>query len=183
MRRLFLTLFNDLKQYSFRCGSEVFLNFMRFIRIQCILRAHLAQNSTVTSQKIMEKDNSVVRLDKWLWAARFFKTRSMAATAVNGGKVHLNGLRVKASRNVAIDDQLIITIGVMTFVITVLGISKYRRPAKEAQLLYVESEESKKERQQQSDLRRMANNGYSAPTTKPTKRDRRKIKSFTRKDE
>ncbi len=131
----------------------------------------------------MEKDNTAVRLDKWLWAARFFKTRSMAATAVNGGKVHLNGSRVKASRVVAIDDQLIITIGVMSFHITVLGILKYRRPAKEARLLYVESEESIKVRQEQSDLRRMSNNGYVASGTKPTKRDRRKIKTFTRKDE
>ena len=131
----------------------------------------------------MEKDNSAIRLDKWLWAARFFKTRSMAATAINGGKVHLNGSRVKASRIVAIDDQLIITIGVMTFHITVLGILKYRRPAKEAKLLYVESEESIKTRHEESDLRRMSNNGYAAPGTKPTKRDRRKIITFTRKDE
>lgn len=131
----------------------------------------------------MEKDNSIVRLDKWLWAARFFKTRSMAATAVNGGKVHINGARVKAARNVVVDDQLIITIGVMTFHIIVLGISKYRRPAKEAQLLYVESEESIKARQEQRDLRRMASDGYAAPAAKPTKRDRRKIRTFTRKDE
>ncbi|PHR23944.1 MAG: RNA-binding protein [Desulfotalea sp.] len=131
----------------------------------------------------MEKDNSVVRLDKWLWASRFFKTRSMATTAVNGGKVHLNGSRVKAARNVVIDDQLIITIGVMTFHLTVLGLSKYRRPAKEAQLLYVESEESKTARLEQRDLRRMSNTGYAAPATKPTKRDRRKIITFTRKDE
>jgi ribosome-associated heat shock protein Hsp15 len=131
----------------------------------------------------MEKDNSAIRLDKWLWAARFFKTRSMAATAINGGKVHLNGSRVKASRVVAIDDQLVITIGVMTFRITVLGILKYRRPAKEAKLLYVESEESIKTRREESDLRRMSNNGYAAPGSKPTKRDRRKIITFTRKDE
>jgi ribosome-associated heat shock protein Hsp15 len=131
----------------------------------------------------MEKDNSAIRLDKWLWAARFFKTRSMAATAINGGKVHLNGSRVKASRVVAIDDQLIITIGVMSFHITVLGILKYRRPAKEAKLLYVESEESIKTRREESDLRRMSNNGYAAPGSKPTKRDRRKIITFTRKDE
>lgn len=131
----------------------------------------------------MEQDNSAIRLDKWLWAARFFKTRSMAATAINGGKVHLNGSRVKASRVVAIDDQLIITIGVMSFHITVLGILKYRRPAKEARLLYVESEESIKTRREESDLRRMSNNGYAAPGSKPTKRDRRKIITFTRKDE
>jgi ribosome-associated heat shock protein Hsp15 len=134
-------------------------------------------------KKCMEKDNSAVRLDKWLWAARFFKTRSMAAAAVNGGKVHLNGSRVKASRVVAIDDQLVITIGVMSFHVTVLGISKYRRPAKEAQLLYVESDESIKRRREERELRKMAHDGYAAPASKPTKRDRRKIKSFTRKDE
>ncbi|MFT5701875.1 MAG: ribosome-associated heat shock protein Hsp15 [Desulforhopalus sp.] len=164
--------------------------------MRCLLKFHAFHKNSVYSdqpprkkfngsicEKTMEKDDSAVRLDKWLWAARFFKTRSMATTAVNGGKVHLNGARVKSGRNVAINDQLIITIGVMTFAITVLGISKYRRPAKEAQFLYVESEESIKARLEQRDLRRMSNNGYAAPVTKPTKRDRRKIKSFTRKDE
>ena len=131
----------------------------------------------------MEKDNSALRLDKWLWAARFFKTRSLAAKAVSGGKVHVNGSRAKASRNVVIGDQLIITIGVMSFHVSVLGLASYRGPAREAQLLYVESEESIKTRQEERDLRRMANQGYVAPGTKPTKRDRRKIISFTRKDE
>lgn len=131
----------------------------------------------------MDKDSSPVRLDKWLWAARFFKTRSMAANAVNGGKVHLNGGRVKASRNVAVGDELEVTIGFMTFHLTVLGISKYRRPAKEAQLLYVESEESIRVREEQRDLRRMSKDGYTPPGNKPTKRDRRKIRTFTRKDE
>jgi ribosome-associated heat shock protein Hsp15 len=124
-----------------------------------------------------------VRLDKWLWAARFFKTRSMAARAINGGKVHLNGNRVKAARNVMINDKLDITIGTAAFHITVLALSKFRRPAKEARLLYVESEESIRVRQEYRDLRRMANAGFSAPGRKPSKRDRRKIKAFIRKDE
>ncbi len=131
----------------------------------------------------MNKDDISVRIDKWLWAARFFKTRSIAAKAVNGGKVHLNGNRVKAARSVEIDDQMVITKGTLEFHITVLGVSKYRRPAKEAQLLYVESEESIQTRGKQRDLRRMANAGYAAPSQKPSKRDRRKIKSFTRRDE
>lgn len=131
----------------------------------------------------MDKENSSVRIDKWLWAARFFKTRSIAAKAVNGGKVHLNGNRVKAARSVAINDQMVISKGTLEFHITVLGVSQYRRPAKEAQLLYIESEESIKAREEQRDLRRMANAGYFAPSTKPSKRDRRKIKSFTRRDE
>jgi ribosome-associated heat shock protein Hsp15 len=131
----------------------------------------------------MDTDNEAVRLDKWLWAARFFKTRSMAAQAINGGKVHVSGNRVKAARNVAEGDQLRITIGYNEFHIRVLALSKYRRPAREAQLLYEESEESIKAREEQRELRRMANAGYAAPSTRPTKRDRRKIKSFTRKDE
>lgn len=130
----------------------------------------------------MSEESESIRLDKWLWAARFFKTRSLASRAVNGGKVHLDGNRVKAARSVAVGDKLLITIGTMEFHITVLGISKYRRPAKEARLLYVESEESIKVREEQRDLRRMANSGYTAPSGKPGKRDRRKIRSFTRKD-
>lgn len=131
----------------------------------------------------MANENETLRLDKWLWAARFFKTRSMAAKAVNGGKVHLNGQRVKAARSVSVDDKIVITIGTMEFHIVLLALSKYRRPAKEARLLYIESEESIKVREEQRNLRRMANAGYSAPSQKPSKRDRRKIKSFTRKDE
>jgi ribosome-associated heat shock protein Hsp15 len=131
----------------------------------------------------VETTNEAIRLDKWLWAARFFKTRSMAAQAINGGKVHLNGNRVKAARNVSVGDQLSITIGFMEFHITVLALAKFRRPAKEASLLYIESDESIKAREGQRELRRLANAGYAAPAQKPSKRDRRKIKSFTRKDE
>ena len=130
----------------------------------------------------MDTNIEAIRLDKWLWAARFFKTRSMAGQAVKGGKVHLNGNRVKDARDVLVGDQLLITIGFMEFNITVLALAKFRRPAKEARLLYVESDESIKAREEQRDLRRMANAGYSGPAKKPSKRDRRKIKSFTRKD-
>jgi ribosome-associated heat shock protein Hsp15 len=131
----------------------------------------------------MEKNVDEVRLDKWLWAARFFKTRSMATKAINGGKVHVNGQRAKAARIVSVSDELIITIGTMEFHVKVLGLSRFRRPAKEARLLYIESEESIRVREEQRDLRRMANAGYQGPARKPSKRDRRKIKSFTRKDE
>ena len=131
----------------------------------------------------MDTNIEAIRLDKWLWAARFFKTRSMASQAIKGGKVHLNGNRVKAARDVLVGDQLHITIGFMEFSITVLALAKFRRPAKEARLLYVESDESIKAREEQRDLRRMANAGYAGPAKKPSKRDRRKIKSFTRRDE
>lgn len=131
----------------------------------------------------VQKEINDVRIDKWLWAARFFKTRSMAAKAVTGGKVHLNGQRVKPARNVSVGDSIVVTIGTMEFHIAVLALSQYRRPAKEARLLYSESEESIQNRQEQKELRRMATAGYSAPDRKPGKRDRRKIKAFTRKNE
>ncbi len=131
----------------------------------------------------MQKEQVSVRIDKWLWAVRFFKTRALAAKAVNGGKVHLDGVRIKAAKNVAAGDKLLISIGTEEFHITVRGLSKFRRPAKEAQLLYEESEESIRVRTEQRELRKMANAGYRAPRGKPGKRDRRKIKSFTRRDE
>lgn len=123
-----------------------------------------------------------VRIDKWLWAARFFKTRSMAAKAVNGGKVHLNGARVKPARTVQEGDKLLVSKGPYEFRIEVLAVAGQRRPAREAQLLYEESEESIREREHQRDLRRMMNAGHTPPTAKPDKRDRRKIKAFIRKD-
>lgn len=131
----------------------------------------------------MDTNIEAIRLDKWLWAARFFKTRSMAGQAIKGGKVHVNGNRAKAARNLLVGDQLGITIGFMEFDVKVLALARFRRPAKEAKLLYVESDESIKTRQEQRDLRRMANAGYAGPVKKPSKRDRRKIKSFTRRDE
>jgi ribosome-associated heat shock protein Hsp15 len=123
-----------------------------------------------------------VRLDKWLWAARFFKTRSIAAEAVNGGKVHLNGNRVKPARNVAVGDQLVITIGTEQMQITVLALSGQRRPANETRLWYLESEESLRAREENREMRRLAKTGYAPPEGKPGKRDRRKIRTFTRKD-
>ena len=82
------------------------------------------------------------RLDKWLWVARFFKTRSAAAAAVNGGKVRVNGQRVKPAKAVRPSDVLDIQRGLTTFEVSVEGLSTQRRPAVEAQLLYTESERS-----------------------------------------
>ena len=123
-----------------------------------------------------------VRIDKWLWAARFFKTRSRAAQAVNGGKVHLNGGRVKAARSVNVGDDLLITRGHVEFGIKVMALSLYRRPAVEAQLLYEESEESISAREEKRELRKLFNQSHSSPPKKPNKRDRRKIKEFVRKN-
>jgi len=129
----------------------------------------------------MVEDAQQIRIDKWLWAARFFKTRSLASRAVQGGKVHLNGSRVKPSRNVSIGDQLSIQKQELTFIVTVLGINEYRRPAKEAQALYEESEQSLKDREEQREMRRLIRAPGAAPARKPDKRDRRKIREFIRK--
>jgi ribosome-associated heat shock protein Hsp15 len=96
---------------------------------------------------VAETEGSHIRLDKWLWAARFFKTRSLAAAAVTGGKVKVNGERVKASKAVRLDDELSIHIGPCEYVARVSGLSGRRGPAPEAALLYAESAQSKAARE------------------------------------
>lgn len=130
----------------------------------------------------MERDSQEkLRIDKWLWAARLYKTRSLASQAVNGGKVYLNGGRVKASREICAGDKLVIVKGEYEFTITILGINKYRRPAAEAALLYEESAESAAARKEKAELRKMFHAGERHPGKKPGKRDRRKIREFIRK--
>ena len=119
-----------------------------------------------------------VRLDKWLWAARFFKTRKDSVEAVNGGKVHLNGTRVKPSRNVQINDCLEITRNNEKYVITVMGLNDKRRPAKEAQLLYNEDDKSIEARETEREIRKINNASVAMPTTKPNKKQRRQIDRF-----
>lgn len=121
------------------------------------------------------------RIDKWLWAARFFKTRSMATKAVSGGHVHLNGNRVKPSRDVRVGDTLVIVKDRVEFTVSVEGLNNYRRPAVEARQLYIESEESIHKREMNRQERSMFYAGQQMPSTKPSKRDRRKIREFTRK--
>lgn len=124
-----------------------------------------------------------MRLDKWLWAARFYKTRALATEAVSGGKVHLNDKRVKPGREVKPGDGLTIQRGGFTFAVVVLGVNKQRRPAKEAQLLYEESEASIAARKEQAEEQRLAFSGQNAPDHRPNKRERRHIVRFTRKHE
>jgi ribosome-associated heat shock protein Hsp15 len=123
----------------------------------------------------------VVRLDKWLWAARFFKTRSLAAQAVSGGKAHLNGQRVKPGRSLKAGDMLNISRGNYTFEINVLDISSRRKPAREACLLYEETESSKQVREALEEMLRLASNGYRVDKRKPNKRERDHIIRFKRK--
>ena len=119
-----------------------------------------------------------LRLDKWLWAARLFKTRAMAVEAINGGKVHLNDVRVKPSRMVHIGDELDVTRGVDRYHMTIEGLNDKRRPAKEAQLLYTESEESIKKREDQQEMRKIQNASVVRPDRRPNKKDRRRIIKF-----
>lgn len=119
------------------------------------------------------------RLDKWLWAARFYKTRSLAVEAINGGKVHLNNQRAKPSRTVRGEDKLTISKPPYEFEIIVQGLNLQRRPATEAQQLYQETTESQKKREA---LREQIKNeplGFRQQKGRPSKRDRRHIIKFT----
>jgi len=123
-----------------------------------------------------------VRIDKWLWAARFFKTRNQAAQAVNGGKVHLNNARVKPARLVGTGDTLRIQKGPYEFVVVVQKVSDRRGPALEARQLYEETPESCSARERLRAERRLVARGTPAPPRRPGKRDRRLIKKFIRRD-
>lgn len=130
----------------------------------------------------MKAENlSRLRIDTWLWAARFFKTRGLAAEAVIGGKVHINGHRVKAAKAVQPGDELEITRGVDVFIVMVNGINNKRRPAKEAQLLYSETEQSILQREENAAQRKLIAQMHPAAERRPSKRDRRKIIRFVRK--
>lgn len=122
-----------------------------------------------------------LRLDKWLWASRFFKTRKDAVEAITGGKVHLNGARIKPSRNVQINDRLNITRNNEKYVVTVEGLNDKRRPAKEAQLLYSEEQQSIDARRSAREIKRMNNASVAMPSTRPNKKQRRQIDRFKRK--
>ncbi len=119
-----------------------------------------------------------VRLDIWLWAARFYKTRSLAKQAVETGKVEIGGQRAKPSRIVRVGDELKIARGEDVFEIRVEGLSEQRGSAPVAQALYRESEESRQRREAAAAIRRAERTGYQAPLSKPDKRARRLIRAL-----
>lgn len=118
---------------------------------------------------------SSVRIDKWLWAARFFKTRSLATDAVDGGRVQLNGVRVKPAKEVKCGDRIELSIGDLHWELVVAGLSDKRGPAPQARLLYAETEASQSRRAETVALRQLRVEPAAEIHGRPTKRDRRNI--------
>lgn len=124
----------------------------------------------------MNEEHDKLRIDKWLWAARFFKTRALSADAVEGGKVLVNGARVKPAKAVAIGSLLEIRAGKFRYEVEVLALSGRRGPAPEAQKLYRETDESRAQREAiAAELRAQPQPVFKG---RPTKRERRKIENF-----
>lgn len=115
------------------------------------------------------------RIDKWLWAARFFKTRSLATEAVDGGKIQLNGQRVKPAREVKPGDEIVIHIGQTQWTVLVRGIAERRGPATEARKLYEETAESQARRESERETRHLRAEPAIGLHGRPTKRDRRRM--------
>jgi ribosome-associated heat shock protein Hsp15 len=121
-----------------------------------------------------------VRIDKWLWAARFFKTRGAATEAVNGGHVHVDGERVKPARDVKEGDRLEIRRGQQRFTVVVTGLAERRGPASAAAGLYEETPESIAVREKRREERRLAKPLGAELSERPTKRDRRRLDALRR---
>ena len=119
-----------------------------------------------------------VRIDKWLWAARFFKTRSLAHQAVEGGKVKLNGERTKPAKEMRVGDKLSIRIGAYEWRVRVVQLSDKRGPPAIARTLYEEDEASRVQRTEQVALRRLAGSPAAERRGRPTKRERRQLERW-----
>jgi ribosome-associated heat shock protein Hsp15 len=119
-----------------------------------------------------------VRADKWLWAARFYKTRSLAMAAINGGKVHLNGERIKPAHKLVVGDGLTVQKGEYSFVIMVEGLSLHRGPAEIARTLYSETAESRQAREALREIRKLQGDSGTQRQGRPDKRARRQIHQF-----
>ena len=124
----------------------------------------------------MTENDEKIRLDKWLWAARFFKTRSLAKSAIEGGKVHCDGQRVKVSKEVCIGLVLTIRQGFDDKTITVTALSEVRRGASDAQTLYAETSDSISKRKDHAAQRKAQNLAH--PDHRPNKKERRQIHKF-----
>ena len=125
-----------------------------------------------------KEGTEAIRLDKWLWAARFFKTRQLATDAINGGKVHLNGQRAKPGKEIAPGARLSIHKEEYEWEIVVTALSRQRRPAGEAAQLYEETPESHARRQARAIQRREEKELFGDPGHRPNKKERRQIFRF-----
>jgi ribosome-associated heat shock protein Hsp15 len=123
-----------------------------------------------------------MRIDKWLWAARFYKTRSLASDAVDGGHVEVNGERAKPAKQIKPGDELRIRVHQNTFVVHVRAVAERRGPAADAQRLYDETENSRVERERLAEQRRLAPSPAYEDGGRPTKRDRRDLSRVKRRD-
>jgi len=123
-----------------------------------------------------------VRIDKWLWAARFYKTRSLAKQAIEGGKVRNEGQRIKPSREITTGTLLTIRQGWDDLTVEVIALSDQRRGAPEAQALYRETADSREKRETHIAQRKLLNQHNAPPETKPTKKQRRQIHRFIQQD-
>jgi len=121
-----------------------------------------------------------VRIDKWLWAARFFKTRNLAKQAIEGGKIHCDGQRVKASKEITVGIHLTIRQGLDEKTVLVTALSEQRGGAPEAALLYQETEESRVQREEQAAQRKAGMGSYIISDHRPNKKERRQIHRFER---
>lgn len=126
----------------------------------------------------MSEPPSRVRIDKWLWAARFFKTRSLAKQALEGGKVHMDGQRVKASKDIGVGVTLLVRQGFDDKEVVVEALSEVRRSAADAALLYRETEASLARREANAAARKLAGACRQAPPERPNKKQRRQIHRF-----
>lgn len=130
--------------------------------------------------KISTEPGARLRIDRWLWAARFFKTRSLATDAVEKGRVRIGGATVKPAKDVRVGDLVEIEIERIVWQIQVLGVCDVRGPASVAQTLYVETEEGRQKRQQENERRKTYREPAAELQGRPTKRDRRVIDKFSR---
>lgn len=124
-----------------------------------------------------------VRLDKWLWAARFFKTRALAKKAIEGGKVHYDGSRAKTSKGVEVGARVKVPQGWDILEVEVLALSDQRRGAPEARELYRETQESLERREREAEARRLTNQVMQHPLKRPDKKQRRQIHRFQRQQD
>lgn len=122
-----------------------------------------------------DNDIAVMRLDKWLWAAHFFKTRALAQKHIGLGRVQVNGSKVKNSKSVCIGDIIELTLDSLPYKIKVKGLNHQRRPAPEARLLYEEDAKTAALREERKQLDRFSRITSAYPDGRPTKRDRRRL--------